>query len=478
MVSVMQVKRLVRKRDCTTALVMLREAEDDTKVQSEASTTDTEYLQKPFFHQFLDLFPDELPTTLPPRRPVDHTIDLIPGQPPPVRAPYRVSYALSRMPKATNFVISGVQIEIPACFKNEYLTDKDFRDAFRALKSLNPTPAEMNMFASYTVMDGLLYYLDRICVPHNGALRKILIQEHHEVPFAAHPGINKTSRFLSTIYFWPQMQQNVIKYVKACHSCQIMEASRQLPQGLFQPLPVPKERWESISMDFITTLPCTTKGNAQILVIVAYGHTPLVPTNFVLQDKVALVDQLVQEMQDILVQVRDKLVHVQQKYQKHANKHRRHAEFNEGDLVLLYVASHRYKTVKSVFPKLRPRFYGPFKIIKKNSVVSSYKLELPPSWGKLHPTFHISWLKQYIQGDSLVRELPSYVPETEDEHVILVPEMILDVRQKETRRKLTREFLVKWMDLDESDSTWQTDEEMQQYPNLLQKFFDKRQIFL
>ncbi|MCO5587136.1 hypothetical protein L7F22_041083 [Adiantum nelumboides] len=52
MVSAMQVKRLVRKRDCTTALVMLREAEDDTEVQSEASITDTDYLQKPFF-QFM-----------------------------------------------------------------------------------------------------------------------------------------------------------------------------------------------------------------------------------------------------------------------------------------------------------------------------------------------------------------------------------------------------------------------------------------
>ncbi|MCO5575181.1 hypothetical protein L7F22_028978 [Adiantum nelumboides] len=81
-----------------------------------------------------------------------------------------VADALSRMSKATNFAVSGVQIEIPACFKNEYLTDKDFGDSFRALKSLNPIPAEMNMFASYTVMDELLYYLDRICVPHNRAL--------------------------------------------------------------------------------------------------------------------------------------------------------------------------------------------------------------------------------------------------------------------------------------------------------------------
>ena len=205
----------------------------------------------------------------------------------------------------------------------------------------------------------------------------------------------------------------------------------------------------------------------------AYGHTPLVPTNFVLQHKVALADQLVQEMQDVLVQIRDKLVHVQQKYQKQANKHRRHANFQKGDLVLLYVAPHRYKTVKSVFPKLRPRFYGPFKILKKNSAVS-YKLELPPSWGKVHPTFHISWLKMYVQGDSSVPDLSSYVPEIEDEHIVLIPEVILDVRQKETRRKLITEFLVKWMDLDDSESTLQTDEEMQQYPHLLQEFFDKR----
>ncbi|MCO5582795.1 hypothetical protein L7F22_036694 [Adiantum nelumboides] len=44
MVSAMQVKRLVRKRDCTTALVMLREAEDDIEVQSETLTTDVDYL--------------------------------------------------------------------------------------------------------------------------------------------------------------------------------------------------------------------------------------------------------------------------------------------------------------------------------------------------------------------------------------------------------------------------------------------------
>ena len=167
------------------------------------------------------------------------------------------------------------------------------------------------------------------------------------------------------------------------------------------------------------------------------------------------------------------MIRVQEKYQKHANQRRRHEEFQEGDLVLLYVAPHRYKTVKSVFPKLRPRFYGPFRIMKKNSEVS-YKLELPPAWGKTHPTFHISWLKKYIEGDSSVPDVSSYVPEIDEEHMILVPEKILDVRQKETRKKITTEFLIQWKDLDESDSTWQTYEDLQNYPELLKEFFSDR----
>ncbi|MCO5597091.1 hypothetical protein L7F22_051165 [Adiantum nelumboides] len=393
----------------------------------------------------------------------------------------------------------------------------------------------MNLFAVYTIQNDLIYYEDRICMPHNSRVRKMLLQEHHEVPYAAHPGINKTYKILAAVYYWPQMKQDVVNYVKACHSCQTMKASRQLPQGLLQPLPIPNERSESLSMDFIVTLPISSKGNTQILVNVdrfskmahfipckitvpapdiaslfiqhifrihglpksivsdrdpkftgnfwtslfkslgtnllfssayhpqtdekiervnqileemlrhyiqirlntweeylplvefaynnsfhtaigmtpfqaAFGHTPLVPTNFVIQHKVALADQLVNEMQVLLLQSKDKLAHVRQTYQKQANKHRRHFDFQEGDMVLLYVASHRYKMVKSVYPKLRPKYYSPFKILKKYSTVS-YRFELPQALGKIHPTFHISWLKQYVPGDSVILDVTSYVPE-------------------------------------------------------------------
>ena len=99
------------------------------------------------------------------------------------------------------------------------------------------------------------------------------------------------------------------------------------------------------------------------------------------------------------------MIRIQERYQKQANKCPRFAEFEEGDMVLVFVTSHHYKTVKSVFPKLRPRYYGPFKILKKNSV-TSYKLDLPLAWGKIHSTFHVSWLKKYIQGDDNIQTFP------------------------------------------------------------------------
>ena len=41
--------------------------------------------------EFEDVFPDELPPSLPPLRGIEHRIDLIPGAPLPIKAPYRVN---------------------------------------------------------------------------------------------------------------------------------------------------------------------------------------------------------------------------------------------------------------------------------------------------------------------------------------------------------------------------------------------------
>lgn len=64
------------------------------------------------------------------------------------------------------------------------------------------------------------------------------------------------------------MAADVAHYVKHCKSCQRNKARQQLPAGLLQPLPVPGEPWQSVSMDFVVDLPKTPAGHDSITVIV------------------------------------------------------------------------------------------------------------------------------------------------------------------------------------------------------------------
>jgi hypothetical protein len=47
-----------------------------------------------------------------------------------------------------------------------------------------------------------------------------------------------------------------------------VKAKHRHPIGLLQPLPIPKKKWEVITMDFITGLPRTNKQHDSIMVVV------------------------------------------------------------------------------------------------------------------------------------------------------------------------------------------------------------------
>ena len=64
------------------------------------------------------------------------------------------------------------------------------------------------------------------------------------------------------------MKKEIAEFVSKCLVCQQVKPEKQLPKGLMQPLPIPEWKWENISMDFVTGLPKTPKGNNVIWVIV------------------------------------------------------------------------------------------------------------------------------------------------------------------------------------------------------------------
>ena len=62
------------------------------------------------------------------------------------------------------------------------------------------------------------------------------------------------------------MRASIKKFIQQCGSCQRVKARAAKPQGLLMPLPVPESRWHTVTMDFITDLPLTKRGNTAVVV--------------------------------------------------------------------------------------------------------------------------------------------------------------------------------------------------------------------
>ncbi|CAI7834524.1 unnamed protein product [Closterium sp. NIES-53] len=109
----------------------------------------------------------------------------------------------------------------------------------------------------------------------------MLLEEFHDVLYAGHFRSNMTLAGIAKVYYWPHMANDVQKFVTSCDTCQRMKSSKQKKAGFLQPLPVPEQPWQEVSLDFITGLPPTNAGHDAILVVInkfsKMGH--FIPTH-------------------------------------------------------------------------------------------------------------------------------------------------------------------------------------------------------
>ncbi|KAL5834953.1 hypothetical protein ACOSQ4_014450 [Xanthoceras sorbifolium] len=68
--------------------------------------------------------------------------------------------------------------------------------------------------------DGIVCFRDRICIPENEELRKMILTEAHSSSYAMHPGSTKMYRDLKTQYWWSGMKKDVTEFVNRCLTCQ------------------------------------------------------------------------------------------------------------------------------------------------------------------------------------------------------------------------------------------------------------------
>ena len=145
------------------------------------------------------------------------------------------------------------------------------------------------------------------------------------------------------------------------------------------------------------------------------------------------------------------------KMKKWADKKRRHTEYKVGDMVLVKLLPQQFKSLRLVHKGLVRRYEGLFPILGKVGKVS-YRVELPPRL-KIHPVFHLSYLKPYHENkDDPSRGLSKRAPTAVVTSYVLVDRVI-------RRRGVppATEYLVKWKGLPKSEASWELADALWQF---------------
>ena len=116
------------------------------------------------------------------------------------------------------------------------------------------------------MLDRFLFKGSQWCIPF-GSRREKLVREMHSNGLAGHFGRDKTFELVNEKFFWPNIRRDVNIFVAAFRVFQTMKGGQQ-NTGVYMPLPVPKEPWTDISMEFVLGLPRTQRGHDSVFVVV------------------------------------------------------------------------------------------------------------------------------------------------------------------------------------------------------------------
>jgi hypothetical protein len=116
----------------------------------------------------------------------------------------------------------------------------------------------------WTVQDDLLLFRGKVFIPDASPLWPQLMPFAHDV---GREGIEKTVNRFRASFYNSQAMRRVREYVRGCEVCQRNKTEHLHPVGLLQPLSVPSEVWNDISMDFIEGFP-KVGGKSVVLTVV------------------------------------------------------------------------------------------------------------------------------------------------------------------------------------------------------------------
>jgi hypothetical protein len=120
---------------------------------------------------------------------------------------------------------------------------------------------------TFTWKNDSLWYKDRLYLCKNSQLKQKVLLELHTSSVGGHSGFLKTYHRVKKEFFWDGLKTDIQRFIAKCLVFQQNKVETIKTPGLLQPLVIPSQRWEEVSMDFITGLP-NSEGKSVIMVIV------------------------------------------------------------------------------------------------------------------------------------------------------------------------------------------------------------------
>ena len=107
-----------------------------------------------------------------------------------------------------------------------------------------------------------------IVIPDKQEIKAQVIQELHNAPYSAHPGIQRTIARVKRSFYWKGMTGDIRQFVENFPVCQTEKSGHKLAKGKLMSTHIPESKWREISIDLITDLPPSASDRDTILVTV------------------------------------------------------------------------------------------------------------------------------------------------------------------------------------------------------------------
>ena len=106
----------------------------------------------------------------------------------------------------------------------------------------------------------------RVLVPRT--LVTSIVAMYLESEFYGHSGVLRTMALIKRDYVCSHLRHYVERYILSCDVCQAAKSRRVDTARVPRPLPVAYTKWHSVSIDWVSGLPPTTRGHDAIMTVV------------------------------------------------------------------------------------------------------------------------------------------------------------------------------------------------------------------